>query len=102
MYTDACYCYLSIEQPEEAKKIAEERINSENISNLEKADFYCILGDIENEEEFYKKAWRISKGRHARAMRSLGTLLVHRKRHAEAASAFEKGIFRFCITVKGM
>ena len=92
MFTDVCHCYLSIEQPQDAKKIAEERLKSDLVSNLEKADYLCILGDIENDEECYHKAWRLSKGRHARSMRSLGTLLVHRKRHGEAAAAFEKGM----------
>ena len=80
-----------MERHAEAEKLAKEHIEADSISPLEKADYLCVLGDIYNDEEYYNKAWRISKGRHGRSMRSLGTLLVHKKRHREAAEAFSKG-----------
>ena len=92
MFTDACYCYLGIDRLEDARLLAEEQLKSDLLSDLQKADYFCVLGDINNDEESYERAWRISKGRHARSMRSLGTLLVHQKRHKDAANAFERAL----------
>lgn len=93
MFTDACYTYVLIDQPNEARKLAETKLEESDISDLQRADYWCVLGDINNDEEAYEKAWRLSKERHARSMRSLGTLLVHKKRHSDAAEAFQRGIF---------
>ena len=95
MYTDACYTYVIIDRPDDARKLAEEKLEEADISDLQRADYWCVLGDINNDEEAYQKAWRLSNERHARSMRSLGTLLVHKKRHSEAADAFHKGNYPF-------
>lgn len=91
MFTDACYTYVLIDQPAEAAKLAETKLNEDNITDLQRADYWCVLGDINNDKESYEKAWRLSGERHARSMRSLGTLLVHKKRHSDAADAFNRG-----------
>ena len=46
MFTDACYCYLSIERQDEARALAERELKNDTISNLHKADYLCVLGLI--------------------------------------------------------
>jgi hypothetical protein len=36
----------------------------------------CVLGDITRDEKHYTTSWELSKGSFARAMRSLGTMLL--------------------------
>ncbi|KAI1134704.1 hypothetical protein F5Y05DRAFT_197435 [Hypoxylon sp. FL0543] len=70
-----------------------------DVSSLKAADFYgpersppppnaprlfCILGDIENDPQHYRRAWEISNRRFARAQRSLGEFHL-RKQEWEAA-----------------
>ena len=52
----------------------------------------CILGDLEDEPGHYERAWAVSKGRYARAQRSLGRYWVKRKHYTHAADAYSKSL----------
>ena len=58
----------------------------------EAARLFCILGDLEDAPEHYQRAWTLSKGRYARAQRSLGRYYTKRKQYKQAADAYEKGV----------
>lgn len=91
MFEEACYCLISSNMTKQANELADECL-AKDISNSRKANFWCIKGDIHDSEEHYKKAWELSNQRNARAMRSLGALLIHKKRYEEAAKAFKNGM----------
>ncbi|CAJ2512556.1 Uu.00g055710.m01.CDS01 [Anthostomella pinea] len=74
-----------------------------DISSLKPSDFYgpehsppppnaprlfCLLGDMENDAQHYKRAWDVSNRRFARAQRSLGELYLQRKEWNEAREAY--------------
>ena len=52
----------------------------------------CILGDLEDEPGHYERAWAVSKGRYARAQRSLGRYWVKRKQYPQAAEAYGRSL----------
>jgi tetratricopeptide (TPR) repeat protein len=52
----------------------------------------CILGDIENDPEHYRKAWEISQRRFARAQKSLGEYHLQRKEWVEARDAYQQAV----------
>lgn len=89
MLEEACYCLIASQMNKQAEEKADECLAREDFSDIRKAAFWCIKGDIHDNEEFYNKAWELSKHRNARSMRSLGALLVHKKRYEEAADAFQ-------------
>ena len=75
----------------QAEELAEKCLARSDFDEARKSNFWCIKGDIHDDESFYQKAWELSRGRNAKSMRSLGALLVHRKKYEEAADAFAKG-----------
>ncbi len=52
----------------------------------------CILGDMRGDAALYREAWRVSKGRCARAMRSLAIALVKEGDFVGAREALEKAL----------
>lgn len=59
---------------------------------LDAPRLFCILGDIENSEAAYEKAWLISSERYARAQRSLAKLYSSRKDYDKADEAYSKAL----------
>ncbi|KAI1103842.1 hypothetical protein F4804DRAFT_215031 [Jackrogersella minutella] len=49
---------------------------------------FCILGDIENDPQHYRRAWEISNRRFARAQRSIGELHLRKQEWKEARDAY--------------
>ncbi|KAI1078017.1 hypothetical protein F5B20DRAFT_582834 [Whalleya microplaca] len=49
---------------------------------------FCILGDLENDAQHYRRAWEISNRRFARAQRSLGELHLRRQEWTQARDAY--------------
>jgi len=90
MFEEACHCLVASNMEKQADELADKCLEKD-FSDSRKSKFWCIKGDIHNSEEYYEKAWELSNERNARAMRSLGALLIHRKRYDAAADAFQKG-----------
>ncbi|KAI1332356.1 hypothetical protein F5Y16DRAFT_407616 [Xylariaceae sp. FL0255] len=53
---------------------------------------FCILGDLEDNAEHYKRAWEISNHRYARAQRSLGELYLKNKEWTAARQAYQLAV----------
>ncbi|KAI0481948.1 hypothetical protein GGR56DRAFT_684399 [Xylariaceae sp. FL0804] len=49
---------------------------------------WCILGDLENEAEHYRRAWAVSNRRFARAQKSLAELHTQKREWAAAREAY--------------
>lgn len=71
-----------LEQPAKAESIVRERLQvTPNSPKL-----HCILGDLKGDPSLYEKAWKLSDGRYARAMRSLGAYYF---KHAQWTKSIE-------------
>lgn len=53
---------------------------------------WCVLGDIQQQEEHYLKAWEVSGRRSSRAQRSLARAAMARQDYAAAADAYETAL----------
>jgi tetratricopeptide (TPR) repeat protein len=53
---------------------------------------WCIMGDIEHDPLFYERAWDVSKGRYARAQRSLGRHYFSARDYSMAEEAYMKSL----------
>lgn len=76
MWDNVISCYQMLEQEKKAEAVVLERLKV----SPESPKLHCILGDLRKEPALYEKAWKLSDGRYARAMRSLG---AHYFRQAE-------------------
>lgn len=80
-----CHCTLG-----EAVK-AQELIRQELLKN-ETPYLYCLLGDATEDLSYYEKAWELSKGRFARAKKSIGTYYYVRKDYEKAIQVYEQAL----------
>ncbi|KAI9777169.1 MAG: hypothetical protein M1839_009012 [Geoglossum umbratile] len=53
---------------------------------------WCIMGDIEQNPAFYERAWDVSKGRYARAQRSLGRHYFSVRDYSKSEEAYMKSL----------
>lgn len=84
MWDNVISCYQMLEQPKKVLFFAENFILLSNPLKAEEVileqlvkfpdspKLLCLLGDVRGDFTMYEKAWEISEGRFARAMRSLG------------------------------
>jgi len=68
MWEQVIGCYQAAEKNDKAEAIVREQLEHEP----ESPKFWCLLGQIKNDPEYYIKAWELSGHHYARAMRSLG------------------------------
>lgn len=88
MWAEAALCYAATEKETKAKSIVRRQLyeatgpdeddENEQFDGPERAALpadaprlFCILGDIEKDENLYERAWEVSGQRYARAQRSL-------------------------------
>lgn len=50
--------------------------------------YYCVLAELKQDEELWKKSWQVSGNRYARAMRMLGFHYLRKKRLEECCECF--------------
>ena len=60
-------CYLDLERDKDATKLVQERLRVKPSPML-----WCCLGELEDNDEHFRKAWNESGKRYARALRLLG------------------------------
>lgn len=77
-----CYCVLG--QTLKAEKVIRQELQKHETPYL-----YCLLGDATENIEYYEKSWSLSKGRFARAKKSIGTHYYVRKEYDKAIENYE-------------
>ncbi|KAG6902204.1 hypothetical protein C0995_003036 [Termitomyces sp. Mi166 len=114
MWEEVVKCWVTLERPEKGitivrdllegrKAEAEEIVSRGKIAsasrreihdNAREAKLWCILGDLEpdNAVEHYERAWKISKGSSARAMRALGGYYFARAKFTEAITCLKRAV----------
>jgi len=83
MWPEAIDCLMVAERNVEALDMVNELLEKSPTPRL-----WCCLGDLEKEPRHYEKAWELSKGRFARAQRSLGRHYFYKEDLAKAVDAF--------------
>ena len=74
-------CYLDLEQDKKALSLVKERLELHPTPML-----YCSLGELENNDEHFRTAWKLSGKRYARALRLLAQ---RRSRNGDSDAALE-------------
>uniref|UniRef100_A0A915NDD5 Tetratricopeptide repeat protein n=1 Tax=Meloidogyne javanica TaxID=6303 RepID=A0A915NDD5_MELJA len=87
-WEDVVKCYLNSGQSEKAEILIKKLLEEKG----ENPFYYCLLGNITNEECFYLKAIEVSGDGNALARASLGNLMLKRKNFVEAMEHFEKSL----------
>lgn len=64
--------YRLANRPVQAETVLRERLEGDPTSSR----LLCAMGDVTKDEKWYRQAWEVSGQRSARAMRSLGKLLL--------------------------
>ncbi|KRX07902.1 hypothetical protein PPERSA_10290 [Pseudocohnilembus persalinus] len=59
----------------------------------------CIMGDLTGDFQYYKKAWKISGKKFARAQRELGRVYFYKGQFQKSIKAFKKATQINCLTV---
>eukprot|EP00127_Corallochytrium_limacisporum_P006554 Clim_evm26s230 gene=Clim_evmTU26s230 len=86
-WDEAVACLMIMDKKEEAEALARERLAVEDTPEL-----WCALGDITGDPENYIKAFEVSGHKHARAMRSHGLAMFHRRNFAESLASLQKAV----------
>ena len=115
MWEEAVKCWQAIDQRDTALNVvrdllagrreeadavrarAREKVAARRAAALDaarEARLWCLLGELEPERarEHFERAWTVSHGTSARAMRSLGGLHFARDEHAEAARCLRRAV----------
>jgi len=81
-------CYQLLQKNEIAEQLVRKRLDvSPNDSRL-----WCILGDLVESDDHYRRAWECSKGRSARAQRSLARSAMRKEEFEEASACWERAL----------
>ncbi|CDR95695.1 tetratricopeptide repeat containing domain protein, putative [Babesia bigemina] len=84
MWEDAIQCLIIVGRKNDARELVMNHIKSSPTPLL-----WCFLGDIEGNISHYKTAWELSKGRCARAQRTLGSYYFNKGDLEAAINALE-------------
>lgn len=76
-----------MERRDKAEEIIRERLAIEETPYL-----YCLLGDVTEDIEFYKKSWELSKEKYFRAPKSLGNYHFKRKEYQQCIDYYTKSL----------
>lgn len=87
LWEDLVNCYLRLGRTSCAEKIVRDQLGKG-----ENAMLYCLLGDVTENIEHYKKALNMTEFKSARAHRSLGYYFYKRKEYKECLSHFSSSL----------
>lgn len=87
LWDDVVDCYRGLGRVNKAEQIVRARLAEEETPVM-----WVALGDLTSDKECYEKAWELSKGRYARAKRSLGRNCFVEKDYAQAAQHFKEAL----------
>jgi len=88
MWEQVIGCYQAAEQNDKAEALVREQLELEP----ESPKFWCLLGQIKNDPQYYQKAWDLSGEHYAKAMRSLGAYYYKQLDYAKSVDAYKKAL----------
>uniref|UniRef100_A0A914HCM9 Uncharacterized protein n=1 Tax=Globodera rostochiensis TaxID=31243 RepID=A0A914HCM9_GLORO len=87
LWEEAVECFQNLRQPEKAEALVRKLLE-----RGEKPSYLCLLGDVTDDAECYRKAIRISDDKSFRARFSLAQHLLHRKHYAETIEHYSRAV----------
>eukprot|EP00879_Flechtneria_rotunda_P017593 GHRR01018443.1.p1 GENE.GHRR01018443.1~~GHRR01018443.1.p1 ORF type:complete len:607 (+),score=293.02 GHRR01018443.1:146-1822(+) len=85
MWDQLILCYQLLDKKQVALELVQQRLQV----TPDNAKLWCVLGDIQQQDQHYEKAWQVSNRRSARAQRSIGKSALQRKEYSKAAAAYK-------------
>ena len=77
--------------PEEGKvEVNSKAAYRNHKKSISQANILCLLGDMRQDDSYYRRAWSESNEKCARAMRSLGRWHFYRHEYQESIDCFNK------------
>jgi len=83
MWEDLIRSYIILGDNDKATVLTKERLEIQPTPEL-----YCLLGELEKNEDHFRTAWEFSKHRFAQAHRLLGKAHLRRKEYEQAVTSF--------------
>ncbi|KAI9100474.1 hypothetical protein DFS34DRAFT_578699 [Phlyctochytrium arcticum] len=88
MWEDIISCHQMLDQDKKAEAIVHERL----LVTPNSPKLHCILGDLKKDPSYYEKAWKLSDGRYARAMRSLGVYYFKKEEWTKSIECYHRAL----------
>ncbi|CAO3628801.1 unnamed protein product [Cunninghamella blakesleeana] len=88
MWEDVVSCHQMLDQKQKAKELVQSLLKDQPDS----PKLWCILGDIDEDPQYWLKAWEISNHRYARAMRSLGAHFFRKEEYQKSIDYYQKAL----------
>jgi tetratricopeptide (TPR) repeat protein len=88
LWEDVVSCYQLAGKLQKAETIVEQQLDI----HPNNPKLLCIMGDLKGDLTWYEKAWQVSNGRFARAMRSLGAAHFKQNNHALASECYQNAL----------
>lgn len=87
LWDDVVTCYQLLDKPHRAELVVRERLKFGETPYM-----LTALGDITGDEQHYERAWALSKGRYARAKRTLGKIAFDKGRYEDAVNHLDEAL----------
>lgn len=84
LWDEVVTCYQLMEKPHRAELVVREQLKTS-----ESPYMLTALADLTKKEEYYERAWELSKHRYARAKRTLGKICYDRGEYAKACEHYD-------------
>ncbi|KAG0638068.1 hypothetical protein HOY80DRAFT_1049276 [Tuber brumale] len=106
MWVEVALCWVATEKEDKARAVIRDQLFHPLKSGDDSRDIpreiepvppnaprlWCILGDIDQDPNHYERAWEVSKGRYARAKRSLGRHYFSQLEYQKSAEAYTESL----------
>ncbi|OLY85587.1 TPR repeat-containing protein C19B12.01 [Smittium mucronatum] len=88
MWDETVSCYQILEQSHIAEKLVRQRLES----HPNDPKVLCILGDLKQSPQYWKRSWEASNRRYTRAMRALGGYYFKNSKMDECIEAYQMAL----------